>query len=330
MCKTIIALKKPQKNLFWFIPYALLRSVAMARRADAVHLSDAVLAVIGFAVWRFSHRTIFMTVHGLDLTYAQQNRVYALYLRLFLNKHEWRYICNSRATERIARQFGLVHTTVIPPGFDGQTHKESLPPRNKARAWLAQQVDRPLDDVVVLLTVGRLVPRKGVGWFIQQVLPRLEANVLYLVVGAGTDRPRLEHAISGQGLSHRALLLGQLPAASLQLVYAASDIFVMPTIAVPADIEGFGIVGLEAAASALPVVASRLGGISDAIADKRNGLLVAPSDVSAFLDVLQALITDVDYRQSLGRQAQEFTVHRYSWNAMAERYHTYFSQGVLR
>ena len=114
------------------------------------------------------------------------------------------------------------------------------------------------------------MPRKGVAWFLETVFPRLVAchlPVQYVVVGTGSD---LEHARSltmagSSALQKRVHLLGYLPEIQLRTVYAAADVFVMPNLLVSGDVEGFGLVALEAAAYALPVVAVALQGIRDAV-----------------------------------------------------------------
>ena len=106
----------------------------------------------------------------------------------------------------------------------------------------------------------------------------------------------------------------------------AADIFVMPNIEVPGDIEGFGIVAIEAAASGLPVVAARLEGIPDAIVDGENGCLVTPGAASAYVRALTPLIGDAAQRRELGARARRYTEQHNSWPRIIARYVELFTE----
>jgi phosphatidylinositol alpha-1,6-mannosyltransferase len=180
---------------------------------------------------------------------------------------------------------------------------------------------------VVLLTVGRLVKRKGVVWFVRNVLPRLK-NVLYVVVGEGEDRADVERAIAETRTFDDVLLLGKIGEGRLGDLLRSADVFVMPNIVVPNDVEGFGIVALEAAASGLPVVAANLQGIKDAILHGENGMLVEPENAAAFVEAVAALAMDGDARRALGEQARRVTEREYSWPKIVERYEAHFREAL--
>jgi len=112
--------------------------------------------------------------------------------------------------------------------------------------------------------------------------------VLYVVVGDGEDRPDVERALDETHAREKVLLLGKVGEERLADLLRSTDVFVMPNIVVPNDVEGFGIVALEAAASGLPVVAADLQGIKDAIIHGENGVLVEPENAAAFADAVAA------------------------------------------
>ena len=102
----------------------------------------------------------------------------------------------------------------------------------------------------VLLTVGRLVKRKGVAWFVENVAPRLGEGYVYVVVGAGPERDAIANAVRRNHLTGRVVLAGPQPDSIRNLLFHSAHAFIMPNILVVGDIEGFGIAALEAGACA--------------------------------------------------------------------------------
>ncbi|MEP7051762.1 MAG: glycosyltransferase family 4 protein [Pseudomonadota bacterium] len=311
--KTTLALRSSQKHLVWFLPYVVLRVAFTAHRYDVIHLGDAMLGVAGL-VPRLLGRKVAVSVHGLDLTWP--NPLYQAYLRLFLRADV--FIANSEATKRIAEERGLAPVRTI---LIGVPERYFGVPRGVQDAELTRQAA----GRVVLVTLGRLVRRKGVLWFVQHVLPRLP-GVLYLVIGVGADREAIERAAAEAGVTQALWLAGSVTDARLLSLLGAADIFVMPNIRVPGDAEGFGIVAIEAAASGLPVVASRLEGIPDAISDGHNGTLVPPEDAESYLSVLRPLVTNADERRRQGERGRAYTQEHCSWPQIIARYMALFRE----
>ncbi len=235
-----------------FLPYALLRAILiLATRRDVtlIHLGDPVLAPLGVVLKRLFRLPVVVTVHGLDVTFP-----HPLYQRLIIPclYRLDRLICISAAAREACRQHGIPpeRCTVIPLGID-ETAFHSPPPE-EARCRLEARAGYPLGERVLLLTVGRLVKRKGVAWFVASVLSPLVAarpDILYLVVGDGPQRGAIEAAARAQGLEGHVTLLGQVDEATLRAAYTAAHVFVMPNLPVPGDMEGFGLVALEACAA---------------------------------------------------------------------------------
>jgi glycosyltransferase involved in cell wall biosynthesis len=304
--RQVMAMPGSQRNLVWWLPVTALRAGVAARRFDVVHLGDAVLSLVGAVVKALSRTPVVMTVHGLDLTFP--NAVYRRYLRWFCRPDL--VIANSGATAEQARAHGLGPVVVVPLGVDG--------PALAAREDLAPEVARlRAAGKRIVLTTGRLVARKGVAWFVAEVVPRLPDGVAYVVVGEGNARPAIEAAIATSGTQDRVVLLGQVPDTQRDTLYANADCFVMPNIVVPGDVEGFGLVALEASVAGLPVVAARLEGIVDAVHDGSNGLLVEPGDAAGFA---KAVLEVLEYPPEQCVAVREYTLSRFSWHAMAEAY----------
>jgi phosphatidylinositol alpha-1,6-mannosyltransferase len=148
---------------------------------------------------------------------------------------------------------------------------------------------------------------------------------VYLIVGEGPERRKIEATILAHGLSQHVKLLGRVEEQVLRSVYALADVFVMPNIPVPGDPEGFGIVALEARASGVPVVASDLEGIREAVGGPEDGTLVKPRDWSAFVAAINWWLdreeTAMDREKRRERVRAEF-----DWNRIISLYLTLFQE----
>lgn len=180
-----------------------------------------------------------------------------------------------------------------------------------------------LDDRVLLLTVGRLVPRKGIDTVLHALssLADTVPSVTYLVAGTGPDRPRLERLARERGVADRVRFLGQVPHEQLPAYYSAADVFVMPSRESPPDVEGFGLVFLEANACGTPVIGARSGGIPDAIQPGTTGFLVPPDAPRALADRIARLLADSEGAEEMGRQGRRHAVEEASWDRVAEQLH---------
>jgi hypothetical protein len=157
----------------------------------------------------------------------------------------------------------------------------------------------------IVLSVGRFVPRKGFDVLIE-VMKNVNARLV--IIGDGPDRQRLEALVS-----HASILMSGVSDADRDLWYAAADVFVLPVREDRGDIEGFGIVFLEAALAGLPVVAGKSGGVSEAVIEGVTGLLVDPRDVNAIGGAIQELLDDPGRTQAMGGAARTRVLEDFSW-----------------
>jgi phosphatidyl-myo-inositol dimannoside synthase len=231
----------------------------------------------------------------------------------------------SRATGRecLARGLDPRRMHVVPCGVDAALFG---PPddRGAARrallAALGESPDSIPDDALLLCSVGRHQERKGFQWFADEVMPRLPDDVHYLVTGEGPMTPRIRAAMERRGLRHRMRMLGRVSEDVLRALYRGGDLFVMPNVPVSGDIEGFGVVMLEAGLCGMPVVAADLEGISDVIRDGRNGHLVPSRDAEAFAAAILPYRESRAHLAEASRNAAAYTAGSFGWPAIAERY----------
>ncbi len=220
---------------------------------------------------------------------------------------------NSRFTQ------GLLHDAVgytgpsllTPPGVDA----DRFVPGDAAAA----RAHLGLGDGLVLLTVARLMRRKGHDRVLE-VLPRLRRrfpDVQYLIAGTGPEEVRLRRLAAELGVEASVRFLGRVSDADLVPLFQAADVFVHPNRQTETgDVEGFGIVFLEANACGVPVVGGRSGGTVDAIRHGETGFLIDPDSSDELADTLTALLSDPALRQRLGRAGREWAA-TFTWERSA-------------
>jgi D-inositol-3-phosphate glycosyltransferase len=173
-----------------------------------------------------------------------------------------------------------------------------------------------------VLSVGRLVPRKGVGTVIEAIAELVAdgLDVELVVVGGGAAGPggsdpeldRLDRTARRARIADRVELRGQVPQTDLPELYRSADVVVCAPWYEP-----FGIVPLEAMACGIPVVASSVGGLIDSVVDGGTGRHVPPRDVEAVAAAIRDLLRDGDLRRHLGENGRERMTRRYAWSRIA-------------
>lgn len=207
---------------------------------------------------------------------------------------------------------------VVPPGID-QTR--FVPLGRSERTAARRRFGLP-EEALLVLSVGRLVPRKGTSTLIGAVslLVPTRPDLCLVIAGAGRDATRL--AKGAARLGPQAVLLGRIPDEALPSLYGCADVFAQPTCTRWAGLEqeGFGIVFLEAAACGLPAVAGRSGGAAEAVEDGVTGLVVErPKDATAVSLALVRLLDDPEGRARLGAQASQRARTMFGYDGLAQR-----------
>ena len=301
------------RDLVWWLPLALVRLLVLIarQRVELVLTGDALMYAVAsplLRLCRIPHATMIM---GLDVTY--ESRLYRAVVHRQLRRAT-QVVAISAATAERAREFGVPPDRVSVLRLGVQTPPAG-PSRSEAGAALRARHGLA-DTDLLLLTLGRLVRRKGVEWFTSEVLPGLPAQVHYLVAGHGDQASAIVAAASAAGVADRVHLLGKVDDADREELMRGADLFVQPNIAVPGDMEGFGLVTIEAAMRGTPVVAAELEGIKDALVDGSTGLLLPPQVASAWTTRLNELVKDRQGLVTLGTGFQTNVLHLYGEAAM--------------
>jgi len=227
---------------------------------------------------------------------------------------------NSRFTVDLLKQAGVTEDRIeiVHPGCDVERFRPISTTQDFRESVLG-----PHASARVILTVGRLVSRKGHDLMIL-ALPMVlkeHPDTCYLIVGSGPAKSAIEELSSQIGIRDRVIFLENVEDANLPRIYNLCDLFVMPSRADlnGCDVEGFGIVFLEANACGKPVIAGRSGGIADAVLEGRTGLLVSPDSPEALAEAVCRVLGNKEYAKRLGQQGRQRAVREFGWGAIADR-----------
>jgi phosphatidylinositol alpha-1,6-mannosyltransferase len=178
----------------------------------------------------------------------------------------------------------------------------------------------PPPEGATLLSVCRLVPRKGVDTVIRALpaVARAVPDIQYRVVGSGQDEPRLRNLAAAEGVADRVHFLGRLDVDALAHEYQRCALFVLPSRRTPeGELEGLGLVYFEAAAWGRPVLAGRSGGEVDAVEDHVTGRLVDGTSVEAVAAALAELLADPARLRALGEAGRRRVETTHNWSRAA-------------
>jgi phosphatidylinositol alpha-1,6-mannosyltransferase len=254
--------------------------------------------------------------HGEEIQISLTSRKLAWLLPKMYNSAA-AIIANSRHTKSLLERIGVQSDKIyiIHPGVD----PASFDVADEAIRTVRQRHN--LGQSPVILTVGRMQRRKGHDMVIKalpSVVHRVP-DVKYLIVGTGEEQTTLYKIAQDMGVLERVVFAGQVPAGELAAYYAACDVFVMPNRQIGPDIEGFGIVFVEASAAGKPVIGGDSGGTEDAILHGVTGWRVDGTNVEAIATAVTTLLTEPGLAKAMGSQGRYRVVTEFSWDRVVER-----------
>jgi phosphatidylinositol alpha-1,6-mannosyltransferase len=320
-------------GLVAFFAYALWKGALLLRchRDIRVVFGGSVLVTpLVCILARIFRCKALIQAHGLDLLYP--SFVYQMFIVWWLRFCD-QVVANSGYTASLAKDKGALEEsiTIIHPGVHWQ--RFALP-----MAIDALKLERGLQGKRIILFVGRLARRKGVKEFVDKSLGRIIQelpDVRFLIVGDNPKdslthrddvRSEIEHAISAGRLEEHVQWLGALNDEDLVKVYNLCDVVVLPILQMKDDVEGFGIVALEAAAAGKPVVATSVGGVPDSVENGKSGIVVAPENYEVMSRSIIQLLARDEIKSSLGEYAQRRVRERFCWSSTIARYEKTLSQ----
>lgn len=260
---------------------------------------------------------IFLAVHGREVLFNpfEKNtffwKVYARYRNSMLSYVD-HFFPVSNYTASLLTEEGIdpQKIEVVPNGTDPERF---YPMDEHVREELQLQQKK------ILLTTTRLVSRKGVDTVIK-ALPEIikeHPEIVYLVVGEGDFEPQLKELVNKLNLREFVRFIGKIPYDDLIKYYNSCDVFIMPSKTEIPDVEGFGLVFLEANACAKPVIGSKAGGIPDAVIHEQTGLLVEEQNPGELAQAVKRLLRNPEFARELGKKGRKRVLEEANWDRVA-------------
>ena len=283
--------------------------IVKANNINVICVGELVMGSwLGLALRRLFGCKLIIYVHGEEITTATTDRLYGPNRKAYLAAADKVVAVSSFTCDALTKSMGLSAASIalIPNGVDvdkfrpGEVNEELF-----SRLGIFGKR--------VLLTVGRLVPRKGMDMSIAAMshIAREVSDVHYLIVGKGEQQAELEALIQKNGLSDRVTLAGGLTDEEVVSCYRGCEVFLMPNRTMPdGDTEGFGLVFLEANACRKPVVGGNAGGAVEAIIHGRTGLLVDGSNPIEIADAVLSLLRDHELADRMAQTGFEIAQAR--------------------
>ncbi len=259
--------------------------------------------------------TVFL--HGMDLALALRSPRKRFLSRLILKRADKIICANSYVQEKLFEFYPDLETktAIFNPGI------ESGVPETDPYDLREIKSQHNLEGKTILLSLGRLVKRKGVDRTIEafaHIPEELSNNLIYFIAGAGPREEYLKKLVPLRYVK-KIIFLGELGDAEKWAWLKLCDIFIMPSRDISGDFEGFGIVYLEANLCGKPVIAGNSGGVRDAVINEETGLLVDSDKVDAISQAIIRLASDPSLRVKLGEQGRVRAIKEFNWESQALR-----------
>ncbi|MDR6554428.1 glycosyltransferase family 4 protein [Paenibacillus qinlingensis] len=295
----------------------------MVEEPDVTVYGYVLIGIIGLLFRVFGKRRYVISTHGMDMLMFRRFIGLNQIVKLIL-VHADGVLTNSIFTRKLVEDYGVDPSRIrlVHPGVEAVFDQRS------ANVELIRR--HGLEDKYVILSVGRLVTRKGQDRVIEAMPEILKhiPNAVYVIVGDGPDRARLEHIVQVNGVSDAVIFIGSISGSeSLNDYYNMADQFIMVCRELEkGDAEGFGIVYLEAASAGVPVIAGRSGGALEAVLDGVTGLLVNPDSHTEIIESVLQLAQDHALRDRLITAGYKRAKTGFQYEVLAEIFDQYVEE----
>jgi phosphatidylinositol alpha-1,6-mannosyltransferase len=285
-------------------------------RPDMIHVGDLYpQAVTAMVLKRLFGVPYAVYCHGEEITQADRHQSERRMRDAVYHNSDLVIAASSFARTNLLR-IGIPEDKIhkVTPGVDCRRFSPG-----ERSAGLSRRFS--LQGKQVLLTVARMVPRKGHARVIAAIaeLAKRNPNLSYIIVGRGPEESALRHFAKDRGVDHMVHFAGVVSDDQLPEYYRQCDVMVMPNSEDDGDVEGFGMVFLEANAVGKPVIGGLSGGASEAVLHGETGYLVQPDDTRELATTLERLLTDHELRRRLGEYGMQRARRHFEWDTRARR-----------
>ena len=280
---------------------------------DVIFIPYSHAGLFGFLFRKLFGIPYVMTGHGSELLY--KSKFLRAFIKIFFNNADLVF-ANSNYTLGLMRKMNIINKKayVVPLGADDFLFDREIYDQNLIRKKYG------LENRKIILTVGSLSLRKGHRIVIEAVdkLKNDIPNLLYLIVGKGRNYESLKKFIHERKLDKYVRLEGFVSLEKLPEYYALSDIFILnSTVAPDGDVEGFGIVLVEAALMGKPVIGTRDCGIEEVIEENKTGLLVPMDSPRDTAEAIKKLFDNNTLREEMGNYSYNLAKEKFTWERTA-------------
>ena len=297
--------------------------VAQKKRATVMHAHWVVPGGV-IAALAGGGRRLVVSLHGSDVYVAERHALIGRAAReVFARAARVTACSDDLRTRAIALGASAAQIETVPYGVDAIRFAPSTETRERVRRALG------IGDRAFVFTAGRLVRKKGFDVLIAAAT-RLRTEFPGVIIGIGGEGD-LAHELRAQsaGLGDSVRLLGNQSQDEVAALCAAADVIAVPSVHDAAgNVDGLPNFALEALASGTPVVATRVGGLPQAIADNETGLLVPERDADAMATAIGALLHDSARGRAMGMAARTSVMRNFGWNRVAERFEATYGQNA--
>jgi len=304
----------------WFLAFFALYKNLKNNNIEHVMVGHILpLGTVTFLLSKIFKFQYSVFLHGMDLEYALK-KIQKKYLTKIILKNAKTIIStNSYVEKQMLKFLGDEFDNksfVVNPGVTIYRPKFKI--QNSVKVFSEFRERYSLDGKFILFSLGRLVKRKGQDKVIEAVqkLKKSIPNLYYYIAGEGKDEKYLKDFAKDN--SHIEFL-GMISDDEKDLWLKNCDIFIMPSRNINGDLEGFGIVYLEAALAGKAVIAGKSGGVGDAVIDYETGLLVDSNNIDSIQDAILELYSNFDLRQELGNNGLKRSIASFNWKGQAEK-----------
>lgn len=302
--------------------FGWLRGLMVVYRYIKEKRPDWVLAgeilPIGTIAWMLSFFVSFKYVvflHGLDFSLATKSKIKRFISKQILKRSDHIICANSFTAQQVNKTFPIVNSVaVVNPGVEINL------PKISENEIIDFKKDNELEEAFTIVTLGRLVKRKGVDIVLAAlaqvtlVIPKFR----YVIIGDGPEKGHLLNIIHQLNLDENVRIISGISDEEKNLWLASCDIFIMTARNIDGDYEGFGIVYLEAGVFLKPVIAGSSGGVGEAVQQEINGLVVDEENPQSIAAAIIRLYNDRDLSCRLGKNGQEKSMQQ-SWRIQVDK-----------
>ncbi|PAY16595.1 glycosyl transferase family 1 [Rhodopirellula sp. SM50] len=298
----------------------LIRRLVRRRQVKLIHASRPLSEGLVARSVKFTDGIPYLCyVHGEDVNVAMSSRELKLLTQNVL-KHASAIVANSSFTRQLllsdwsipAEKIILMH-----PGVDTDYFVPAEGDHGRPKSWT---------DKTVLMTVGRLQARKGHDTVIRALSELIHElpNLHYVIVGGGEERASLERLADSLEVAKHVEFVGEIDALALRQYYQHCDLFVLANRTIGRDVEGFGMVLLEAQACGKPVIAGASGGTIDTMRVGLSGNVIDCNTTQQLTKTIRSLAGDRTRLAQMGQAGRQHVVERFAWPSLARQAHEAF------